>query len=114
MISGKTAWFAKSKGKDVQYSTDGGDEWLDWEDDTPITFANTQSNFYRFRIKPSANKVGRPAQHQWLRDMEIGDTCDFQDFMRVQSVRGLVYQYGLTSGKKFSVSAKNRTITRII
>lgn len=114
MISGKTAWVAKSKGRDVQYSKDGGNEWLNWEDDTPITFSNTQDYSYRFRIKLSENKVGRPTQHQWLRDMEIGDIYDFPNLMRVQTVRGLVYQYGQTSGKKFSVSARNRTITRII
>ena len=114
MTSGKNAWLAKSKGKDVQYSEDGGNEWLDWKDDTPITFADTQNGFYEFRMKPSENKAGRPTQHQWLRDMEIGDVCDFQNFMRVQNVRCLVSQYGLRSGKKFSVSAKNRTITRIL
>lgn len=113
MISGKSAWLAKSKGRDVQHSKNGGKDWLNWKDDTPITFANTQNDFYKFRIKPSENTAGRPTQHQWLRDMEIGDIYDFQDLMRVQSVRCLVYQYGLTSGRKFSVSAKNRTITRI-
>lgn len=113
MISGKSAWLAKSKGRHVQYLRGNDGNWKDWNDSTPITFANTKDDSYKFRIKPSENTAGRPTQHQWLRDMEIGDIYDFQDLMRVQSVRCLVYQYGLTSGRKFSVSAKNRTITRI-
>ena len=113
MISGKSAWLAKSKGKDVQYSKNGRNEWLNWEDDTPITFADTQNDFYKFRINPSTSTMGRPVQHQWLRDMEIGDIYDFKDLMKIQSVRCFVSQYGLISGKKFSVSAKKQTITRI-
>ena len=59
------------------------------------------------------NKTGTPIKHTWLRELQVGELYDFQDTVKVNTARCLCYQYGFESGKKFSVSAKNRTITRI-
>lgn len=58
-------------------------------------------------------KAGAPVTHEWLREMQIGESYDFQDTIKLNTARCLVYQYSLTSGRKFTVSAKKRTITRI-
>lgn len=73
----------------------------------------TEFNFTTFGKKSPNGKKGAPVKYDWLRAMEVGQAYPIPTDVTLSSFRTLVCNYGMQTGKKFSVRKSDGLVGRI-